>query len=66
MIKYLTTCTCIHTVITNSQCIIIIIIIIIVFFLVNCLDRHARESPDRVAVIWEKDEAKQHENVTYK
>ncbi|XP_003391941.1 PREDICTED: acetyl-coenzyme A synthetase 2-like, mitochondrial, partial [Amphimedon queenslandica] len=33
---------------------------------VNCLDRHARDNPDRVAVLWEKDEPKQHEPVTYK
>ena len=38
----------------------------LLFISVNCLDRHARDNPDRVAVLWEKDEPKQHESVTYK
>lgn len=33
---------------------------------VNCVDRHARKDPDRVALIWEKDEAGHHEMITYK
>ena len=32
----------------------------------NCLDRHVEDDPDRVALIWEKDEPNQHENITYK
>ena len=32
----------------------------------NCLDRHVEEDPNRVALIWEKDEPQQHENITYK
>lgn len=32
----------------------------------NCLDRHVEEDPNRVALIWEKDEPHQHENITYK
>ena len=32
----------------------------------NCLDRHVEEDPNRVALIWEKDEPRQHENITYK
>ena len=32
----------------------------------NCLDRHVEQSPDRVALIWEKDEPQQHEKITYK
>ncbi|XP_042301287.1 acetyl-coenzyme A synthetase 2-like, mitochondrial isoform X2 [Sceloporus undulatus] len=33
---------------------------------VNCLDRHAQHSPDRVALIWEKDEPGTEEKVTYR
>ena len=33
---------------------------------VNCVDRHARENPDQVALIWEKDELGQTEYITYK
>ncbi|KAK3863377.1 hypothetical protein Pcinc_030850 [Petrolisthes cinctipes] len=33
---------------------------------VNCVDRHARRHPDRVALVWEKDEPGQQEYVTYK
>ncbi|KAH0622842.1 hypothetical protein JD844_025572 [Phrynosoma platyrhinos] len=32
---------------------------------VNCLDRHAQRSPDKVALIWEKDEPGTEEEVTY-
>ena len=33
---------------------------------VNCVDRHAIKHPDRVALIWEKDEPGEVEEVTYK
>ncbi|KAL4237994.1 Acetyl-coenzyme A synthetase 2-like [Mactra antiquata] len=33
---------------------------------VNCVDRHAADHPDRIALIWEKDEPGTQENVTYK
>ena len=33
---------------------------------VNCVDRHAKEHPDRVALVWEKDEPDQAEQVTFK
>ncbi|XP_030854852.1 acetyl-coenzyme A synthetase 2-like, mitochondrial [Strongylocentrotus purpuratus] len=33
---------------------------------VNCIDRHKEASPDRVALIWEKDEPNQEERITYK
>ena len=32
----------------------------------NCIDRHVEVAPDRVALIWEKDEPNQHERVTYR
>ena len=32
----------------------------------NCIDRHVEASPDRVALVWEKDEPNQHERVTYR
>ena len=32
----------------------------------NCVDRHFEQYPDRVALIWEKDEPGQHEDVTYR
>lgn len=32
----------------------------------NCLDRHANENPNKVALIWEKDEPGCSESVTYK
>ena len=35
-------------------------------YLVNCLDRHVAAHPDRVAIIWEKDEPGKEERVTYK
>ena len=34
-------------------------------FAVNCVDRHARTNPDRVALIYEKDEPGQQEYLTY-
>uniref|UniRef100_A0ABM5FFQ9 Propionate--CoA ligase n=1 Tax=Pogona vitticeps TaxID=103695 RepID=A0ABM5FFQ9_9SAUR len=33
---------------------------------VNCLDRHVKQSPDKVALIWEKDEPGTEEKVTYR
>ncbi|XP_038075394.1 acetyl-coenzyme A synthetase 2-like, mitochondrial [Patiria miniata] len=33
---------------------------------VNCIDRHKEANPDRVALIWEKDEPGQEERITYK
>ena len=36
------------------------------FILVNCVDRYAESDPDRVALIWEKDEPGQEERVTYR
>lgn len=33
---------------------------------VNCVDRHVESHPDRVALIWEKDEPGQTERVTYR
>ncbi|CAH1793084.1 unnamed protein product [Owenia fusiformis] len=33
---------------------------------VNCVDRHMREDPNRVALLWEKDEPGCHQAVTYK
>ena len=36
------------------------------FSTVNCVDRHAADNPDRVALIWEKDEPGQQEYITYK
>ena len=36
------------------------------FFVVNCVDRHYFKNPDRVALIWEKDEPGTQEYVTYK
>lgn len=35
-------------------------------FLVNCLDVHVEKHPDRVALIWEKDEPGTEEKVTYR
>ena len=32
----------------------------------NCIDRHARVNPDKVALIWEKDEPGQEVKVSYK
>lgn len=31
----------------------------------NCLDRHAHSDPERVALIWERDEPGSQENMTY-
>ncbi|XP_007436250.1 acetyl-coenzyme A synthetase 2-like, mitochondrial isoform X1 [Python bivittatus] len=33
---------------------------------VNCLDRHAQHTPDKVALIWEKDEPATEEKITYR
>lgn len=33
---------------------------------VNCVDRHYKKTPNKVALIWEKDEPGTHEKVTYK
>jgi len=35
-------------------------------FLVNCLDRHVHVAPDKVALIWEKDEPGEEVRVTYR
>ena len=48
------------------QLIILLICFFFSYFEDNCLDRHVERCPDRVALIWEKDEPKQHEAVTYK
>ncbi len=32
----------------------------------NCIDRHAKENPDRVAIIWEGDEPRDTKKITYK
>ncbi|XP_050703678.1 acetyl-coenzyme A synthetase 2-like, mitochondrial [Eriocheir sinensis] len=46
----------------------IVIFLLFIFFVppVNCVDRHARQDPDRVALLWEKDEPGQEERVTYR
>ncbi|XP_015667540.1 acetyl-coenzyme A synthetase 2-like, mitochondrial, partial [Protobothrops mucrosquamatus] len=36
------------------------------FFAVNCLDRHVQHIPDKVALIWEKDEPGTEEKITYR
>ena len=33
---------------------------------VICVDRHAKEHPDRVALIWEKDKPGETERITYR
>nr|XP_006822135.1 PREDICTED: acetyl-coenzyme A synthetase 2-like, mitochondrial-like [Saccoglossus kowalevskii] len=33
---------------------------------VNCVDRHKDRTPDKIALIWEKDEPNMHETLTYK
>ncbi|XP_068931631.1 acetyl-coenzyme A synthetase 2-like, mitochondrial isoform X1 [Petaurus breviceps papuanus] len=33
---------------------------------VNCLDQHVKKSPDRIALIWEKDEPGTEEKITYR
>lgn len=38
----------------------------ICFFAVNCLDRHVQHIPDKVALIWEKDEPGTEEKITYR
>ncbi len=32
----------------------------------NCIDRHAKENPDRIAIIWEGDDPKESKKITYK
>ena len=32
----------------------------------NCVDRHAEEYPERVAIIWERDEAGDAQYITYR
>jgi len=32
---------------------------------INCVDRHAEKTPDKIALIWEKDEPGTHEKVSY-
>lgn len=32
----------------------------------NCLDRHAQQTPGKIALIWEKDEPNQHQKITYR
>ena len=36
------------------------------FFTVNCLDRHVINDPSAVAIIWEKNEPGEQEEVSYK
>lgn len=36
------------------------------FLTVNCLDRHVEKSPNRVALIWERDEPGTAVHVTYR
>jgi acetyl-CoA synthetase len=36
------------------------------FFSVNCVDRHVQANPEKIALIWEKDEPGQQEYITYK
>lgn len=36
------------------------------FHTVNCLDQHVQQSPDRVALIWEKDEPGTEVKITYR
>lgn len=38
----------------------------VLFFPVNCLDRHVHVAPDKVALIWEKDEPGEEVQVTYR
>ena len=35
-------------------------------FIVNCLDRHVARDPSAVAIIWEKNEPGEQEEVSYK
>lgn len=43
-----------------------LLMIILLLLVVNCVDRHALKTPERVALIWEKDEPGQTENVTFR
>ena len=38
---------------------------ILIIITLNCVDRWAKQDPDRVAIIWEKDEPGQEETLTY-
>jgi acetyl-CoA synthetase len=54
----------------EKNCLIELFLIIIfrkLFFndLVNCVDRHFREAPNKIALIWERDEPGTEEYVTY-
>ncbi len=42
------------------------LLLLLLYNLDNCVDRHVELYPDRIALIWEKDEPKQHENITYR
>ena len=44
----------------------LILIVLVSIVLVNCVDRHFKKTPNKVALIWEKDEPGTHEKVTYK
>jgi len=35
-------------------------------FPVNCVDRHAEKNPDRLALVWEKDEPGTQQYITYR
>ena len=35
-------------------------------FPVNCVDRHAEKNPDRLALVWEKDEPGKQQYITYR
>ena len=32
----------------------------------NCIDRHAKENPNKIAIIWEGDDPKDTKKITYK
>ena len=32
----------------------------------NCIDRHAKKNPDKIAIIWEGDDPKDSKKITYK
>ena len=32
----------------------------------NCIDRHAKDNPDKIAIIWEGDDPNETEKITYK
>ena len=39
---------------------------VFIFFSVNCLDCHVARDPSAVAIIWEKNEPGEQEEITYK